>query len=104
MARLEAEGILVAVAYTTIAEAYTLVLRRLGSRYAHGWLANLQDGAIPISPDPDDYQKAVLRIQKYPDQTITLFDALTAVLSEKLDQPVWTYDHHFDLMGVTRWN
>jgi predicted nucleic acid-binding protein len=104
MKRLEEEGLLVAVAYPTIGEAYTLVLRRLGSRYARGWLQNLLDGAILITPDADDYQKAFLRILKYPDQAITLFDALTAVLSDKLNQSVWTYDHHFDLMRVARWN
>jgi len=104
MARLNAEGLLVAVAFPTIGEAYSLVLKRLGSQYAIGWLQNLLDRVILISPDPDDYQQATLRILRYPDQTITLFDALIAVLSDKLNQPVWTYDHHFDLMRTARWN
>jgi len=102
--RLKAERRLVAAAYPAVAEAYSLVLRRLGTAYAHFWLQELLEGAILLNPEPGDYQEAVLRIMKYPDQAITLFDAVTAVLSEKLDQPVWTYDHHFDLMHVVRWN
>ena len=36
---------------------------------------------------------------QYPDQTITLVDATTAVLSAKMNIPIWTYDYHFDVMG-----
>jgi predicted nucleic acid-binding protein len=28
-----------------------------------------------------------------------LFDAVYAALAERLDLPVWTFDHHFDVMG-----
>ena len=104
MKRLNAERRLVAAAYPTVGEAFTLVLKRLGSGYAHAWLQELLEGAILVNPEPGDYQEAALRITKYPDQAITLFDAVTAVLSDKLDQPVWTYDRHFDLMHVVRWN
>ena len=42
-------------------------------------------------------------ITHYPDQPITLFDALLAVMSERFDLPVWTFDHHFDVMRVAVW-
>ena len=102
--RLAAEGYLVAVTYPTISETYTLVLRRLGAHYAHGWIQQLLDGVVVINPEPGDYQEAVLRVVRYPDQLITLFDALIAVLAEKMRQPVWSYDHHFDLMRAVRWD
>jgi predicted nucleic acid-binding protein len=104
MTRLGAEGYLVAVTYPTISETYTLVLSRLGAQYAHGWIEQLLDGVVAINPEPGDYQKAILRVLSYPDQLITLFDALIAVLAEKMGRPVWSYDHHFDLMGAVRWD
>ncbi len=104
MTRLGAEGYLVAVTYPTISETYTLVLSRLGAQYAHGWIEQLLDGVVAINPEPGDYQKAILLVLRYPDQLITLFDALIAVLAEKMGRPVWSYDHHFDLMRAVRWD
>ena len=104
MTRLGAEGYLVAVTYPTISETYTLVLSRLGAQYAHGWIEQLLDGVVAINPEPGDYQKAILLVLSYPDQLITLFDALIAVLAEKMGRPVWSYDHHFDLMCAVRWD
>jgi len=104
MARLGVEGYLVAVTYPTISETYTLVLRRLGANYAHGWIEQLMDGVVAVNPEPGDYQQAILQVLRYPDQVITLFDALVAVLAEKMGQPVWSYDHHFDLMRSVRWD
>lgn len=40
---------------------------------------------------------------RFPDQRITLCDAVTAVLSKRLILPVWTYDYHFDVMQVPVW-
>ena len=104
MARLGVEGYLVAVTYPTISETYTLVLRRLGANYAHGWIEQFMDGVVAVNPEPGDYQQAILQVLRYPDQVITLFDALVAVLAEKMGQPVWSYDHHFDLMRSVRWD
>ena len=102
MTRLGAEGYLVAVTYPTISETYTLVLSRLGDHYAHGWIQQLLDGVVAINPEPGDYQEAILLVLRYPE--ITLFDALIAVLAEKMGRPVWSYDHHFDLMSAVRWD
>lgn len=32
-----------------------------------------------------------------------MFDALVAVVSDRLSVPVWTCDHDFDVMGVSVW-
>jgi predicted nucleic acid-binding protein len=102
--RIEKEGHYVAVAYSTVSETYTLVLRRMGSGYASHWLQELLEGVMPVNPQPQDYLSAFLRLQEYPDQAITLFDAITATLAQRLNYPVWTYDRHFDLMRAVRWN
>jgi predicted nucleic acid-binding protein len=46
---------------------------------------------------------AVKKVSRYPDQKITLVDAIVAVLSEKMNLPVWSYDYHFDVMGIPVW-
>jgi hypothetical protein len=32
-----------------------------------------------------------------------MFDAVTAGTSRRLGLPGWTYDHHFDVVGVEMW-
>lgn len=101
--RLQSNGYYVAAAYPTICEAYTLVLRRFGRAYAHGWLREVLEGVMAVNPEPGDYQAAVSLLMNLPGQAITLFDAVAAALTKRLKLAVWTYDHHFDLMGVARW-
>lgn len=103
LVRLEREGDYIAVAYSTVAETYTLVLRRLGSAYACHWLQQLIPGVMTLNPQPQDYELAGRRLIEYSDQAITLFDAINATLAQRLHYPVWTYDRHFDLMRITRW-
>jgi predicted nucleic acid-binding protein len=92
----------VVVAYPTLLEAYTLVLFRLGRGAASVWL-NDMESAVLINPTPDDYRGAALRIKALADQPVTLFDATIATLARRLKLPVWTYDHHFDVMRVDVW-
>jgi predicted nucleic acid-binding protein len=101
--RLTAAGRFVAITYSTLAEAYTLVLRRLGTAYAHSWLQEVVDGSAMINPEPGDYVQAAGLIVAYTDQPITMFDAVAAAVGERLSLAVWTYDRHFDLMGSKRW-
>jgi predicted nucleic acid-binding protein len=101
--RIDATKQFVAVTYPTLAEAYTLVLRRLGIAYAHQWVQQLMDGSMLINPEPGDYVRAATLILKFQDQSITLFDAVVATISERLRTAVWTYDRDFELMGVKRW-
>jgi predicted nucleic acid-binding protein len=92
----------VVVTYPTLLEAYTLVLFRLGKSTASAWLNDMAS-AVLINPTPEDYRQAGARIQRLPDQPITLFDATVATLAARLGLQVWTYDHHFDLMRVGVW-
>ena len=47
--------------------------------------------------------EAAERIGAFEDQPITLFESVVALLAGRLDIPVWTYDHHFELMRVEVW-
>jgi predicted nucleic acid-binding protein len=92
----------VVVPYPTLLEAYSLVLFRMGTNAAFKWLTFMADASL-VNPTPEDYREAVTRVRALPDQRITLFDALTAVMATRLKLEVWTYDHHFDLMRVAVW-
>jgi predicted nucleic acid-binding protein len=100
--RLARERQEVLVIYPTVLEAYTLVLFRLGKTAALHWLEEIA-GAALVNPVAEDYRQAFARVHSLKDQPITLFDALVATLSHRLGLPVWTYDHHFDLMRVNVW-
>jgi predicted nucleic acid-binding protein len=91
------------VAYPTLLEAYTLLLYRLGTQTASSWLEEVRTGAAFVNPTPEDYREAVERTLAYTDQQISLFDATVAVLANRLDFLVWTYDHHFDVMRAEVW-
>lgn len=93
----------VVVAHPTLLEAYTLVLYRLGKQAASNWLNDVLTGSALSNPDPEDYRAAVRRLARFEDQLITLFDATLATMSDRLGLEVWTYDHHFDLMGTGVW-
>lgn len=103
LARLQREKLTVGVAYSTLIESYTLVLRRVGLQTARVWLEEIQSSVVLINPTPDDYLAAASRIRAYSDQPLTMFDGVLAVLSERLELPVWTYDYHFDLMRANVW-
>ena len=103
LARLTAGGRFVAIAYPTLAESHTLILRRLGTAYAQQWLQEITDGSALINPEPGDYIQASSLIAAYTDQPLTMFDAVAAAVAERLSLAVWTYDRHFDLMGSKRW-
>ena len=101
--RLEHEGRRVVVAYPTLLESYTLILRRLGFNVAHTWLDDVLRGAALVTPTVDDYMAATARVVQYPDQPLTLFDTVLASISARLEWAVWTYDHHFDLLRTAVW-
>lgn len=103
LARLVREQLTVVTLYSTLIECYTLVLRRLGLKAAHRWLREIVDGSVLVNPTADDYGVAAARVRAYSDQPITLADAVLVVVSTRLQCPVWTYDHHFDLMLASVW-
>jgi predicted nucleic acid-binding protein len=102
--RLQDVGQIVAVTFLTLAETHTLVMRRLGGVFAHRWLEELLDGALPINPEPNDFIVAYQLVRRFPDQSITVFDAVTAIVGKRLTMEVWAYDWHFDLLGAPRWS
>jgi uncharacterized protein len=59
--------------------------------------------AILLTPTEEDHRGAIERVLGYPDQDITLADALCAEISDRVEMPVWTYYHHFDVMGARVW-
>jgi predicted nucleic acid-binding protein len=103
IAATERRGFAVAVSYSTLCEAYTLVLRRLGGHYARQWLAEMDEGAALLNPEPSDYALAAAHLDRFPDHAITLMDAVTALMGAKLQLPVWSFDQHFATMRVKVW-
>ena len=91
------------VPYPILMEAHKLVLYKGGNRAAASFMQRLLSGTNVINPTVKDYQHAYNLVGQFPDQTITLFDALLATLSKEMNLPVWTYDYHFDVMQVEVW-
>ena len=75
---------------------------RLGRDVASNWLTEMAAAAL-VNPAPEDYRQAAEKIRMLADQSITLFDAVAAVVATRLRVDVWTYDHHFDVMRVPVW-
>ena len=100
---LNADGIGIMVAYTTLCECYSVILCKLGIGAAHGWLREVGDHASLINPIPNDFERASDLLHGYQDQALSMFDAVTASLGRRLGLPVWTYDHHFDVVRVEVW-
>ncbi len=96
-------GFSVSVSYVTLCEAHTLVLRRLGGAYSRNWLAEVLDGTVLLSPEPGDSLWAAAQLERFPDQPITLIDAVTAAMSRRLEVPVWAFDRHFTTMRASIW-
>jgi predicted nucleic acid-binding protein len=92
----------VVLACPTLLEAYTMVLYRLGKSVASNWLREIGETTM-INPTAEDYRDAFARVRALGDQDITLFDATVAALAIRMGLEVWTYDHHFDVMGVPVW-
>src|SRR5205823_5458980 len=103
VAAIAKRGFEVAVSYATLCEAYTLVLRRLGTDYARQWLPEILAGALLLNPEPADYTLAVTQLDRFPDHDITLVDAVAALVGGKFRMPVWTFDRHFATMRVKLW-
>lgn len=101
--RLSREGFQLTAPWSTMLETHSLILRRLGFRAAQSWLDPATEGLGLLNPRREHYQEAAQRIKLYPDQDISFFDGVLATLSLQLKVPVWTYDHHFDVMRVEVW-
>jgi len=93
----------VVIPFSTILETQSLVLRRLGRKSAGDWLDDVLANSKFVNPVAEDYINAATKLAASSDQSITLFDAVLAVLSTRLGLQVWTYDHHFDVMRAKVW-
>jgi uncharacterized protein len=93
----------VVVPLTTLIETHKLLLRRFARARVRPWLDSTIAVVTVVYPQPIDFVYAVDIVRRYPDQSLTLHDALLAALSERLDLPIWTYDFHFDLLRANRW-
>jgi uncharacterized protein len=103
LARLRAQNLKVVVPYPILLESYSLVMRKLGNTEAHALLAEVTSTSILTNAMEDDYQDATVTILPYRNQDLTLFDTVLAAMSDRLEAPVWTFDHHFDVMRVSVW-
>jgi len=102
-AQLIQQGVDPLVPYPLLMESYRLVLRRVAPSQAHAWLDEVPDRSVLFTPLEVDLEQALQRVRRYRDQPLTLTDCLLAVLSERLTLPVWSFDHHFDILRVPRW-
>jgi predicted nucleic acid-binding protein len=100
--KLNRDGHEIVILYSTLLEAYSLIMFRLGRDVASNWLLDMAQTAL-LNPTSEDYWQAAARIRALTDQSITLFDAVAAVVAARLKLDVWTYDHHFDVMRVGVW-
>jgi predicted nucleic acid-binding protein len=66
-------------------------------------LEELDRTATIVLPIDSDFVEARALVGRFPDQAISLFDAVVVAVSQRLDVPVWTYDFHFDVLGAHRW-
>ncbi|HEY9640771.1 MAG TPA: PIN domain-containing protein [Coleofasciculaceae cyanobacterium] len=102
--RLAEQDIHAFVPYPILLETHSLILKRLGIPIGFRFLDEISAGATLIQPTIADYRAATEILQHFSDQTITLFDATTAAIAQRLNLSVWTYDFHFDVIGVAIWN
>lgn len=100
---IKSRGLRTIVSYSTLQETHDLALRKLAQGRARALLRELSITAVFLRPTEEDYQKAIRRTLRYPDQNISLADAALAEISDRLEIPVWTFDHHFDVVGVRVW-
>lgn len=101
--RLQDTGHSLSLPHPVLYESHALILHRLGISSAWRWLEEVTAGTRLIMPMATDLEGARLRLKRFSDQEISLADAVTAEIAITLEIPVWTYDHHFDLLGAPVW-
>lgn len=103
LGHLRTQHLKLVVPFPTLIESHALVQRKLGLAQAGSFLQGLVRTAVLLTPTEEDYRGAIRRVSRYPDQDISLADAVLAGLGDRLKAPAWTYDHHFDVMGARVW-
>jgi uncharacterized protein len=103
LGRLRTQNLKVVVPYPALLESFSLVMHKLGIWEAHRFLDEVVGTSIFENASTEDYRKGSYRVLQYADQDITLVDAVIAEISARLAVPVWTFDHHFEVMGTNVW-
>jgi predicted nucleic acid-binding protein len=103
LAAIAAEQRLITILYPTVLEAYSLILKRHPPSVASGWLEDIAVDTLIVDVEETDYLRAFEIVRRYTDQPVTLFDALMSAYADRSNLLVWTYDHHFDILGAQRW-
>ena len=104
LARLKAARCTLTAPLPVLGESYSLILYRLGPETVIRWWDRTHAGGVGLlNPNRDDYLQAAQRIARFRDQPLSLFDGLLLILSERLDVPVWTFDHHLEVAGGKIW-
>ena len=101
--RLGAGRLTVAVPYPVLLEAYSLVMRKLNLAEARAFLSHVEATYPTVLADRPDHEEASRSVRRYPDQDVTMVDAVVAAMASRLSVPVWTHDHHFDTLGAAVW-
>jgi predicted nucleic acid-binding protein len=101
--RIAEENLTVIISFPVYLETYNLLLYRLGFRQATYFTQRCLESSNLLNPTEDQYFAAMEKVKLYPDQKITIVDGLTAILSQELNLPVWSYDYHFEIMRVKIW-
>jgi uncharacterized protein len=101
--RLTNQDLAVLIPYPVFLETHSLILKRLGIQIGFRYIQEITAGADLLQPKLEDYHHATQLLQHYSDQAITLFDATTTAIAQRLQLVVWTYDFHFDVMQATVW-
>ena len=86
-----------------VQETHHLLLQRIGLHIASPWLEEINATTAIVATNLDDYWQVCALLARFPDQRISIGDGLLAVVSKRLMSPVWTYDHHFDILGAEHW-
>ena len=92
------QGYNITIPYTTLCECYSLLSRRTHQKLLIPWQKHIRKSFSQINPTQIDFHDACLLLETYHDQKITMFDAILAVLSQKLEVPVWTFDRDFYIL------
>ena len=100
---IEVENLIIVVPFPVYLETYNLLLYRLGTQQAISFAKQCIESVQFLNPSQQQYLAAQEKAARFPDQRITLCDAVTAILADDMNLPVWTYDYHFDLMQVQVW-
>ncbi len=87
-----------------LGESYNLIHRRCGHQAAISFIKSIYNSQKikVVYINQEDDQKAIQILEKYDDQAFSLVDATSFVVMQQREiQEVFTFDHHFWIMGYS---